>query len=482
MHEARHGQPLSSELLLLVGAGEGTPVLPASGEQQRRPIGVVLADEASSVAAKPAAGSRWCFSDAVESDPAGRDFARSTDCCTLRWTPAKGRHATATREISRGRVILRASAAAVASTAASGAATALLAESSGRDGAAASADAQRVGLDASTLALSLELLRSGREAAEEAAGSLLTHREHLSAAEAEAWERTAQRLRSAAASSGGSGCSCASGWSDEAVLRLLLAVHANAHPVLDDATASRTVGLGLFPAACLLNHSCAPTGVLSFEAGGKVLVVRALVDLRRGQEVTYSYLDEPHLFAPWRQRRALLRAAHRYEPSQPRSREESEAAALCRSRLPAAALGELEAEVRALCSEAAAAAEEAEEAAARGDGPLAPSAEERLGSACEAVHSLLEGRLLQAAPPGPAGPDVVERVRPYSRAAGGTRPPIAPTRPGMSISRYEHLTPSLSCRRRRTRPTGSRMTASPRSPAPRAPSATRSGSRTRRCG
>ncbi|EOD38352.1 hypothetical protein EMIHUDRAFT_454711 [Emiliania huxleyi CCMP1516] len=340
MHEARHGQPLSSELLLLVGAGEGTPVLPASGEQQRRPIGVVLADEASSVAAKPAAGSRWCFSDAVESDPAGRDFARSTDCCTLRWTPAKGRHATATREISRGRVLLRASAAAVANTAASGAATALLAESSGRDGAAASADAQRVGLDASTLALSLELLRSGREAAEEAAGSLLTHREHLSAAEAEAWERTAQRLRSAAASSGGSGCSCASGWSDEAVLRLLLAVHANAHPVLDDATASRTVGLGLFPAACLLNHSCAPTGVLSFEAGGKVLVVRALVDLRRGQEVTYSYLDEPHLFAPWRQRRALLRAAHRYEPSQPRSREESEAAALCRSRLPAAALGE----------------------------------------------------------------------------------------------------------------------------------------------
>ena len=59
--------------------------------------------------------------------------------------------------------------------------------------------------------------------------------------------------------------------------------------------------------------------------------------------------------------------------------------------------------MRALCSEAAAAAEEAEEA--RGDGPLAPSAEERLGSACEAVHSLLEGRLLQAAPPGPAGPD-----------------------------------------------------------------------------
>ncbi|EOD30299.1 hypothetical protein EMIHUDRAFT_253753 [Emiliania huxleyi CCMP1516] len=132
MHEARHGQPLSSELLLLVGAGEGTPVLPASGEQQRRPIGVVLADEASSVAAKPAAGSRWCFSDAVESDPAGRDFARSTDCCTLRWTPAKGRHATATREISRGRVLLRASAAAAPNTAASGAATALLAELSGR--------------------------------------------------------------------------------------------------------------------------------------------------------------------------------------------------------------------------------------------------------------------------------------------------------------------------------------------------------------
>ena len=40
----------------------------------------------------------------------------------------------------------------------------------------------------------------------------------------------------------------------EALLGLLLRVKANAHRVLDDDTASKAVGLGLFPAVCLLNH------------------------------------------------------------------------------------------------------------------------------------------------------------------------------------------------------------------------------------
>ena len=108
------------------------------------------------------------------------------------------------------------------------------------------------------------------------------------------------------------------------MLELISRVAANLHRVLDDATASRSTGVGIFPAACLLNHSCAPTCSFSFAAEGRLLHVRALCDIEVGEEVTYSYLNEEQLYASWEERSALLTAAHRFEAVEPSARREAE--------------------------------------------------------------------------------------------------------------------------------------------------------------
>ena len=64
---------------------------------------------------------------------------------------------------------------------------------------------------------------------------------------------------------------------------LIMRVTANLHRVLDDETASRCVGVGVFPAACLLNHSCTPTACLSWAEGGRRLQMRAMCDMAAGQ-------------------------------------------------------------------------------------------------------------------------------------------------------------------------------------------------------
>ena len=111
--------------------------------------------------------------------------------------------------------------------------------------------------------------------------SLISHRERLDATALAVWREAAAALAaalrdspsaasssSAAASSSSSASAAAAaaaasavptaagGEEDaqEALLGLLLRVKANAHRVLDDDTASKAVGLGLFPAVCLLNH------------------------------------------------------------------------------------------------------------------------------------------------------------------------------------------------------------------------------------
>ena len=113
--------------------------------------------------------------------------------------------------------------------------------------------------------------------------SLISHRERLDATALAVWREAAAALAAAlrdspsAASSSSSAAlassssasaaaaaaaaasavpTAAGGKEDaqEALLGLLLRVKANAHRVLDDDTASKAVGLGLFPAVCLLNH------------------------------------------------------------------------------------------------------------------------------------------------------------------------------------------------------------------------------------
>ena len=117
--------------------------------------------------------------------------------------------------------------------------------------------------------------------------------------------------------------------SPSSLASLLLSLKANAHAVLDEASASRVIGLGLFPAACLLNHSCLPSALLVFRHGGRELQLRSLTDLPAGAEVCYSYLDEAQLCSPWCERRALLRATHFFEPTEPEQRAATEAAARC---------------------------------------------------------------------------------------------------------------------------------------------------------
>ena len=103
--------------------------------------------------------------------------------------------------------------------------------------------------------------------------SLISHRERLDATALAVWREAAAALAAAlrdspsaassssavalASSSSASAVPTAAGGEEdaqEALLGLLLRVKANAHRVLDDDTASKAVGLGLFPAVCLLNH------------------------------------------------------------------------------------------------------------------------------------------------------------------------------------------------------------------------------------
>lgn len=62
--------------------------------------------------------------------------------------------------------------------------------------------------------------------------------------------------------------------SEDELGRLLLRIKYNAHPVLDGATQSRRCGLGLYPAACYLNHSCFPNTCYHTTNLGQTMVFR----------------------------------------------------------------------------------------------------------------------------------------------------------------------------------------------------------------
>jgi len=61
----------------------------------------------------------------------------------------------------------------------------------------------------------------------------------------------------------------------------------NSHTITDSDL--REIGVGIFPAAALINHSCTPTAVQTF--AGRTLRVRAIQALNPQDEVTISYLD-----------------------------------------------------------------------------------------------------------------------------------------------------------------------------------------------
>ena len=104
----------------------------------------------------------------------------------------------------------------------------------------------------------------------------------------------------------------------------LLACAANAFVITDEATATRRVAHGLFPAAAMLSHSCVPAAAICFADGGHTLLVRAISDIPKGGEVSVSYLAEEQLYAPWAERRALLRDGHHFEAEEPAARAAAE--------------------------------------------------------------------------------------------------------------------------------------------------------------
>jgi len=125
---------------------------------------------------------------------------------------------------------------------------------------------------------------------------------------------------------------------DDEALAYLAAFEANNFSPTD--AHLEPVGFGVYPAAALLNHACRPTCTISYVfAGGDAaiipphlrssLLVRTLLDLQPGDELTHSYCD-PTL--PLGERRTLLREGYGFECDCNACVEEScEAAALERT-------------------------------------------------------------------------------------------------------------------------------------------------------
>ena len=82
----------------------------------------------------------------------------------------------------------------------------------------------------------------------------------------------------------------AKGLTSKDLMLLLLRIKFNSHPIYDSTGSSR-IGLGLYPAAALINHACSFNAVCSFAPGGAVLNVRAVRPIDPGEQVCYSYID-----------------------------------------------------------------------------------------------------------------------------------------------------------------------------------------------
>lgn len=95
------------------------------------------------------------------------------------------------------------------------------------------------------------------------------------------------------------------------VADVLLRIKYNAHPIHDAASHTRKVGLGLFPAACYINHGCSANVVYCHVNQGRTIVFRALRPIAAGEHVVYSYIDP---YQTVEERRKLLRDAFLITP------------------------------------------------------------------------------------------------------------------------------------------------------------------------
>ena len=90
---------------------------------------------------------------------------------------------------------------------------------------------------------------------------------------------------------------------------LFLRLKFNCHPIMDDSSLQR-VGVGLYPAACYLNHDCTPNAVAHTVNGGSIIVFRAIRPIPKGEPVTYAYID---LYQTTSARQRLLKAGYLFD-------------------------------------------------------------------------------------------------------------------------------------------------------------------------
>lgn len=105
------------------------------------------------------------------------------------------------------------------------------------------------------------------------------------------------------------------GEEEDTCVDILQKIRFNAHPVYASNSVGGggggSVGLGIYPAACLVNHSCAPNAALGHQDGALTITLRATKDIKAGEEVSVSYLRD--LFVPAAERASLLRAGYSFD-------------------------------------------------------------------------------------------------------------------------------------------------------------------------
>lgn len=253
--------------------------------------------------------SEWCFADTLRPDPLTHRLqtavaAPDQPALSVVWTAGRGRCVQTQRRVHRGELLMTVPALAFASL--DGGSSTACADVS------ACVEHLEGEADASSIALVIAVLQHSetRDLAHALCGVPQAGMQHLEGHTR--WRNVSAVLRRMAGLPPSSALGAGSP-SDGAIAEIAQCVHANLHRAQDEQTATRAVGVGLYPAACLLNHSCAPSCCLSWSDSGRVLHVRAITDVAAGEELTYSYLAEEQLYAPFEERAALLRLVHRFE-------------------------------------------------------------------------------------------------------------------------------------------------------------------------
>ncbi|CAM9805203.1 unnamed protein product [Sphacelaria rigidula] len=75
----------------------------------------------------------------------------------------------------------------------------------------------------------------------------------------------------------------------EEMVELACRVNVNAHGLRDDSGSNFVVGVGMFPLAAMINHSCRPNCTFTYH--GEKMMVRTLEPVKAGTELTVYYID-----------------------------------------------------------------------------------------------------------------------------------------------------------------------------------------------